>query len=252
MTSAAQAAKGVLPKLVPFFKTLAIYFVVFIPQDQPSVLATILKCLPIIGLVIFIVLQSKSTSTENKFSKCILLGLLFSCLGDALLIWPGCFDFGVFSFLIGHLMYINAFRFEPLNLKLGAGCYIISLLGIVFFWSKLHGILTFGAPIYSAVIMTMVWRAIARVKFTERKWSWSKGAACLGAIIFAISDFFVGYNRFYGMFPYDQLIIMTTYYTAQFGLALSILDATVDVPKQEVSLDSPQQPVMVDSHQKQH
>ncbi|KAK4886463.1 hypothetical protein RN001_002734 [Aquatica leii] len=250
MTSVAQAIKGVLPRLVVFFKTLTIYFVVFIPQDQPSVLSTILKCLPVIGLIVFVILQTKSAGTESQFSKYITTGLLFGCIGDALLVWHDFFDLGVVSFLIGHLLYIRAFTFQPLNLVVGVVCLLISVLGSLFFWSGLHGVLIVGAPIYSAIIMVMVWRAISRVEFSENKWTWSKLVTCLGAISFAISDFFVGLNRFHGPFAYDQLIIMTTYYAAQFGIAISILDAKLEPIKNDSSCTSDMKSVPINSHEK--
>lgn len=55
--------------------------------------------------------------------------MLFGGLGDALLIWPEYFDAGVFSFLVGHLIYINAFGFKPLKLSIGITCYALAILG---------------------------------------------------------------------------------------------------------------------------
>ncbi|KAF2905974.1 hypothetical protein ILUMI_00205 [Ignelater luminosus] len=230
MTSVAQVIKSVGPKLVPFFKTLAIYFVVFIPQDQPSLLATVLKCLPIISLVVFIILHTKSTGTDPRFAKLIIAGMLFGCVGDACLIWPGYFDTGVLSFLIGHLIYIYAFGFKPLNLPVGIVCYACAIMGVLFFWPDIQDVLLVGVPVYSIVLMTMVWRVAARVQFSEDQWTWSKLWTCLGGISFAVSDFFVGMDHFRGSFEYDQLIIMTTYYGGQLGLALSVLDAKIETP----------------------
>ncbi|KAK5643068.1 hypothetical protein RI129_006913 [Pyrocoelia pectoralis] len=218
--------KGVGPKLVPFFKTLAIYFVVFIPQDQPSVLATILKCLPSIGLIVFVILHTRSTGSDYSFSKNIITGLLFGCLGDACLVWPGFFEIGVFSFLIGHFMYIRALGFQPMCPLTGLIFYVLGILGVLFYWLNLRGILILGAPLYAGVIMTMVWRAAARIQTAEN--NWCRMCTCIGAISFAVSDFCVAYNQFIGKFPYDQLVIMTLYYTGQFGLTLSILDATIE------------------------
>lgn len=55
--------------------------------------------------------------------------MLFGAVGDACLIWPGYFDTGVLSFLIGHLFYIYAFGFKPLNLPLGIACYAVAIMG---------------------------------------------------------------------------------------------------------------------------
>lgn len=237
MTYVAQVIKSVGPKLVPFFKTLAIYFVVFIPQDQPSVLAMILKCLPIISLIVFILLHARSSGTY-RFSTWIIAGMVFGVVGDACLIWPGYYDIGVLSFLIGHLIYIRQLGFKPLNLPLGIACYAVSIMGTLYFLPDVDGILRLGVPIYNVVLMTMVWRAGARVQFSEDLWTWSKLCTCAGAISFAISDFFVGINWFKGSMDHVQLIIMATYYAGQLGVALSVLDAKteiVDTPENEPS-----------------
>ncbi|KAK4021398.1 hypothetical protein OUZ56_003315 [Daphnia magna] len=56
--------KSVGPKLVPFFKTLAIYFVVFFPEDNPSLFAMFLKCLPILSLLLFVLMHGMSLGNE--------------------------------------------------------------------------------------------------------------------------------------------------------------------------------------------
>ena len=56
--------KSVGPKLVPFFKTAAVYFVLFIPEDRPSWLALVIKCLPILSLLVFVLLHGMSLGNE--------------------------------------------------------------------------------------------------------------------------------------------------------------------------------------------
>ena len=50
-------------------------------------------------------------------------------------------------------------------------------------------------------------------------WSWRCAAA--GATIFAASDTVLAINRFAGAVPYAKLVIMATYYLAQYSIALS-------------------------------
>lgn len=54
------------PKLVPFFKTVAIYFVKFLPDSSPTILSTILKCLPIVSLMLFVLLHGMSLDDEYE------------------------------------------------------------------------------------------------------------------------------------------------------------------------------------------
>ncbi|GJQ82336.1 hypothetical protein Trydic_g2955 [Trypoxylus dichotomus] len=56
--------KSAGPKLVPFFKTVAIYFVIFMPHDQPGIVAAIIKILPIISLMIFVYLYGRDLADE--------------------------------------------------------------------------------------------------------------------------------------------------------------------------------------------
>ena len=64
------------------------------------------------------------------FSRRILIGLFFSCVGDGLLVWRHLFLYGMVSFAIGHMFFISAFGFRPLNIKLGVPMYIMGMLGI--------------------------------------------------------------------------------------------------------------------------
>lgn len=56
--------KSVGPKLVPFFKTLAIYFVVFPDFTKPSLLGITLKCLPVVSLMFFVLMHGMSLKDE--------------------------------------------------------------------------------------------------------------------------------------------------------------------------------------------
>ncbi|KAK9680006.1 YhhN family [Popillia japonica] len=130
MTSATEVVKSAGPKLVPFFKTVAIYFVIFMPHDQPSIVGAIIKILPIISLMIFVYLYGRDQADEYKwFSRRILTGLIFSSIGDVCLVWSkDYFQFGMVSFAIGHINYITAFGFKPLVFRVGLVGYILTLI----------------------------------------------------------------------------------------------------------------------------
>ncbi|XP_023226973.1 lysoplasmalogenase-like protein TMEM86A isoform X1 [Centruroides sculpturatus] len=114
--------KSVGPKLVPFFKTVAVYFVLAIPGDNPSWFACLIKCLPVGWLCIFVILHGMSLDEKHTYSRRILTGLIFSCFGDLLLIWPCYFIWGMLSFAIAHVLYILAFGMSPLNPIAGLVC----------------------------------------------------------------------------------------------------------------------------------
>ncbi|KAK9752421.1 YhhN family [Popillia japonica] len=87
----------------------------------------------------------------------------------------------------------------------------------------LDGVLIAGVPLYSIILSTMVWRAIARL-YDEQVRTWSKLFTALGAISFAVSDAVIGVDRFMFRINQSQALVMFTYYAAQLGLALSVVD----------------------------
>ncbi|KAG7153653.1 Lysoplasmalogenase-like protein TMEM86A-like, partial [Homarus americanus] len=217
--------KSVGPKLVPFFKTVAIYFVLFIPSDQPSIFAMVIKCLPGLSLIAFVLLHGMSLGEEYAYSRRILLGLIFSVLGDALLIWEDFFIHGLGSFLISQILYISAFGFRPFNIYVATVVYSLTALGIYLLLPGTSGLVSFGMPVYVFLLMTMVWRAVARVQLFEELWTWTKLCSCVGGILFAVSDAGIGFNAFYCLIPHSQAIIMVSYYAAQLGISLSVVDS---------------------------
>ncbi|KAA0203102.1 hypothetical protein HAZT_HAZT005876 [Hyalella azteca] len=166
---------GVGPKLVPFFKTVAIYFVVLIPHEQHLVFRAILKALPVISLIAFVLLHGMSFGDEYFYSRRILLGLICSVVGDVLLVWDHLFLHGLGAFLVAQIFYISAFGFKPLNLPVAAVLYPALGLSLYIIVPEAGGALSVGVCVYSFVLATMV-------------------------------------------------LIMGTYYAAQLGISLSVVD----------------------------
>ncbi|XP_076652485.1 lysoplasmalogenase TMEM86A [Halictus rubicundus] len=219
MSSPTQVLKSVGPKLVPFFKSVSVYFILL--AEQPSLLTACFKCLPIISLIVFVLLHGISLSQEYTFSRRILTGLIFSCIGDALLVWPSCFIGGMCMFALAQIMYISAFGFIPLNIILGTVLYAMCSIVIYTLMPGLNGVLVIGVPVYTVLLTTMAWRAISRVQFYRELWTWTKLCSCIGSICFLISDTLLGFHYFHTPLPYSQVSIMLTYYAAQLGIALS-------------------------------
>jgi len=61
--------KSVGPKLVPFFKTVAIYFVIYGESGLESIFHTLIKCLPIASLIIFVLLHGMSFSEYYSYTR---------------------------------------------------------------------------------------------------------------------------------------------------------------------------------------
>lgn len=236
MTKPSTVLKSVGPKLVPFFKTCTIFFVLF--GDTPATETTapwffcIIKCLPVISLILFVLLNGMNITEYYRYSRRILIGLIFSCLGDACLVWAKkYFEIGIGCFAIAQICYSRAFGWKPLNLYAGAVFAALGGLVYLFLSPGLKGIMVYMVAIYIGVICTMAWRAVARIhtfNFFDDRVTWTQMSGCFGAIAFVISDLTLAVDRFLCPLPYAHPLIMVTYYAAQFGIALSVVDSHVE------------------------
>ena len=210
------------PRLIPFVKTVIIYFVAWIPDEYPSLFAALIKCLPILCLALFVWLQGVSLEEKHDYQRRIFVGLIFSCIGDALLIWPDPhFVTAMISFAIAHVSYIRAFGFSQIRWPKAVPFYISLPFVCYWFYPGLQGILIPGVFIYVAIILSMGWRAFASVDIMENIWTWNKLCGVIGATSFIVSDLVIGINKFVTPISFSKPLIMVSYYLAQLFFALS-------------------------------
>ncbi|MGG4192932.1 Uncharacterized membrane protein YhhN [Paenibacillus sp. cl6col] len=187
-----------------------------------SVLNWIFKLLPMV-LIIVLAVSSQPADKLKMYKVLIVSGLIFSIAGDALLLNNGneWFMFGLLSFLVGHLFYVAAmirrWEFSLLTLV----CVVpIGLYSWLIGWQLHNGIMTnsnnsalwLSVAIYVSVISVMCWTAIM-----SRNWH-----ATVGAILFAVSDSILAWNKFVSNVPASGIWIMLTYFAAQLFIAGSI------------------------------
>ncbi|XP_024085283.1 lysoplasmalogenase-like protein TMEM86A isoform X2 [Cimex lectularius] len=122
--------------------------------------ATFLKCLPIFCLCWLASVDSHKRSKEQKFKNKILYGLLYSSLGDALLMWD-YFKLGMIAFAVAHIYYIAAFGFTSLKIEYGFVLYTLCIIILYMLIHGLEGVLQYAVPVYSFILVTMVWRSLA-------------------------------------------------------------------------------------------
>jgi uncharacterized membrane protein YhhN len=177
--------------------------------------ALVFKLIPMCLILLYAYLHR---SQHNKrYFLLIFIGLFFCALGDALL---KNFVVGLSAFLIGHLFYIAAFitrwKFSWIRL-----CTIVPILiyaGIIA--TNLNGAmqntdnegLIIPVMIYLFIILSMGWFSM----MTGNVWS------MLGSTLFIISDSILAWNKFISHVSYSGVLIMLTYYTAQFLIARSV------------------------------
>lgn len=102
--------------------------------DQPHVLCSVTwneSRTPVSNLnIIRKSIRLPFSCSRHRYSRRILVGLIFCCIGDAFLVFPDdYFEIGMISFGIGHISYILAFGFKPLNLSLGVFLYALNATG---------------------------------------------------------------------------------------------------------------------------
>ena len=170
--------------------------------------------------IIVIALLSKNP-VSPFYRQLIIAGLIFSLAGDIFLMLPqDRFIPGLVSFLFAHVFYIVAFAresggalsFWTLIPFLIYGCLMLGLL------SAHLGKMRLPVVVYMLVILLMGWTAAGRRLLTEQEGSL---LAFLGAILFIASDSLLAVDKFKGRFRSAQLLILTTYFTAQWLIALS-------------------------------
>lgn len=158
----------------------------------------------------------------GKLRVGMLVALLFSAGGDVLLALDGVFgDFfipGLGSFLIVQLTYSVLFwsdRCSDVNRKwlaLGFLPAALILAGVIL---PITGGLLIPVLVYLLAICSMVLGAA----YCNRPWQW----LFTGAATFAVSDSLIAINKFLLPIPYASVLIMVTYYLAQYLIVAGML-----------------------------
>jgi uncharacterized membrane protein YhhN len=171
-----------------------------------------------------------------KSDYLFITAMLFCWAGDVLLMYQQAeifFMLGLTSFLIGHVLYIFAyrkFRFrESINLLLPtqkiryALPIILAGTGLVTVLYPFLGGLKVPVMIYALVITIMTLQALFRFGFTNTR---SFALILIGALLFMTSDSLLAINKFMTPLPFASLCIMATYIAAQFLIVEGVLAHT--------------------------
>lgn len=214
--------KFILPAFIAF--SLVYILLLFFNQDT---LTWFLKPL-LLPFLVFLVWGFNSF-VEKKW---LLYGLLFSWIGDLLLMFVDksemYFITGLISFLTAHLFYIVLFVKQKELFKttksipfwlatLLVGVYLISILNLLF---PSLGALKIPVTIYSFTISILLILGF-KVYFGLK----NKAALLVlfGAFAFVLSDSLLAMNKFYHPIERAGLWIMSTYIIAQSFIVIGIL-----------------------------
>ncbi|WP_245773171.1 lysoplasmalogenase [Paenibacillus catalpae] len=200
-----------LPTLILIMGVLYI----FIIPAEPHAVKLIFKAIPMILVIAYACLQSAGNS--KRFQRILLTGLVFCVIGDVTL---DNFIVGLSAFLIGHLFYLSGFfsqwTFSAWRLvtviPIGAYAVYMGYELLEALTKSGDGGLKVPVLIYVTAISLMGWSAI----MSGNAW------AIAGALLFMASDSILAWNKFISEVAYSDVLIMTTYYAAQFCIAACI------------------------------
>ncbi|MCK4600189.1 lysoplasmalogenase [Candidatus Bipolaricaulota bacterium] len=186
----------------------------------PRVYVYLFKPLTMVFIILLALQGERPDASLYKYA--ILAGLGFSLVGDIFLMLPlKRVIEGLVSFLVAHLCYIVAFS---ANIRFSFSSFLLALflLYVIIMFAVLFphlGKMRLPVLVYELVIVMMVWRAVER---------WAQigdtGAllALAGAILFVISDSAWAINQFVRRYKSAQALILSSYFCAQWLIALSV------------------------------
>ena len=176
---------------------------------------------PLTMVVLIAAAISMQDADPESAQWLVVAGLVASLAGDVfLMLEERYFVAGLGSFLVAHLLYMGAFLTMGLSgfgfvLGAAAVAVLIRAIGVKIVVGATEHKQSLGVPVslYVLVISLMV----AFAAGTGRPW------AIAGAVLFYVSDAFIGWSRFVKEFPGQRLAIMTTYHLGQVGIVLGLM-----------------------------
>ncbi len=187
------------------------------------------KPLILLGLILYFYRITKPIAS-TLLTKATLGALIFSWIGDILLLWPDLFAYGLGAFLIAHVCYIIAFKVAQKNpgeigqvnfiktFFLNLPFYILAAF-IYYLIQPNLSVLKIPVIVYIIAIVSMVTTARERYGKSHPASFWQVMA---GATLFFISDGILAINQFYFEFPEAGIIIMGCYAVAQLLIVMGI------------------------------
>lgn len=155
--------------------------------------------------------------TGDRAGKLFFAGLVFSALGDLLLDLDRqrFFVFGLGAFLVAHVLYIVAFLpLQKKQLPL-VGAYLV--YGVVIFSQLAPGLGELFVPVSVYMVAVISMGIVALVSARSNPW------LAAGGLSFVVSDSLIGVDKFLVDLPQDAMLVMPTYYLAQFCLVMGVL-----------------------------
>jgi uncharacterized membrane protein YhhN len=196
------------------------FFHIRAEYSGPKYFVYIFKPLTMVFIISLAIFSGSTNSSLYKYL--IITGLFFSLAGDIFLMLPSDrFIQGLVSFLVAHVFYIIAFT-QNISFTFSPWFFFILAIYGIFIYKLLYpnlGKKKIPVALYILIILLM-----GETAFNQWQVINSDQAmfAFIGAILFIISDSSLAFNRFRKPFKISRLLILTTYFSAQWFIAMSI------------------------------
>ncbi|MEQ9262811.1 MAG: lysoplasmalogenase [Owenweeksia sp.] len=196
-------------------------------QPESELLATLSKPLLMVSLLVFFISKTGQVKTFSQWW--VALALLFSLVGDTLLMWNGEIFFlgGMGAFALAHLAYISYFLKERKGvLSIPGFIGSIIVVGFSIFalnhWIMLPETLRLPVNAYGIILGLNL---IAAVQYHI---SGNRKAPLIpsGVLLFILSDILLAYQKFNLNQPdkFLEMGVMTLYGSAQFLIIAGVLN----------------------------
>jgi len=174
---------------------------------KPYSLSWLIKLIPM-ALLIYLAV----TELKDKAGKVFIAGLVFSGFGDFFLDYDriNWFIFGLGSFFIAHVCYLIALK--PIENKNLPWVVLYLIYGVAMFSLIASGLGELFIPVLAYMSILLVMAIITLVSKRSNVW------LVIGGLSFVFSDSLIGIDKFYQPIPYAHIMIMMSYYFAQYAL----------------------------------
>ncbi len=179
--------------------------------------------MPLTTILILLLAATAPAAGAPRYKRSVVAGLAFSLAGDVLLMLPrDLFLAGLSAFLLAHVCYFVAFtsdsrlaarRLPFLFWGVVGACVLVGL------WPRVPPALRIPVLVYAVVILSMAAQAVCRALAVRNQ---PAVLAAVGATLFVASDTLLAVSKFGGALPASRLLVLGTYFAAQWLIAVSV------------------------------
>ena len=189
---------------------------------------------PLATLLILATAAFAWAPVSPRYRAWIVAGMVFSLVGDALLMLPAnLFVAGLVAFLGGHVCFIGAFLGDS---RLGVrplawlACLLVGGANLALLWPSIPVALHPAVALYGMVLSCMGAQALGRAWLhVGDALARPARRAAIGGLLFVLSDSLLAWNRFHAAIPLATLWVLGSYYAALWFIARSVAQDGVSV-----------------------